>query len=195
MKELENEMILDGLLTSDDLLGEELMAAELEASNGGEVSQERTISEKVIPISHTAVVTPASSQSPTSKRMRSPSAEGKRRSRRATRNLAGPGGPINKVSMAEPKRIEGQKNEPKCSIPKVPKVSTGASKKLKNFHGRSSPMKKAGPSSGVPKEKKPSNEKSVPQNEEENSKKSREVKKLKPKDGEVESRISPDPPE
>ncbi|CAL9242595.1 unnamed protein product [Arabidopsis halleri] len=53
MKELENEMILDGLLEGDDLLGEELMDVDQDDFlANSEASPERTISEQVIPVSH-----------------------------------------------------------------------------------------------------------------------------------------------
>lgn len=139
MKELENEMILDGLLTNDDLLGEELMDDDIEMNNGGEESHERTISEQAIPISHLYVVVLTSSQSPTSKRMRSPNGEEKRRSRRMVSDPAGTGSPLSKHNKVEPKKIEGRKSVSKRSIPNIPRASTGASKKLKPFQGKSSP--------------------------------------------------------
>ncbi|CAL9230482.1 unnamed protein product, partial [Arabidopsis halleri] len=89
MKELENEMILDGLLEGDDLLGEELMDVDQDVLlANSEASPERTISEQVIPVSHPAVQIPATTQSPTSKRSRSPSKERARRSGRINGALA-----------------------------------------------------------------------------------------------------------
>lgn len=77
MKELENEMILDGLLETDDLLGEELMEAKQEDGDGEEASEERTMTEHVVPITHPSAPALASSQSPSSKRLRLPSGEGR----------------------------------------------------------------------------------------------------------------------
>ncbi|KAG7610836.1 hypothetical protein ISN44_As05g029380 [Arabidopsis suecica] len=77
MKELEKEMILDGFLDNDDLLGEEMLAGEIESLIIDDDSQEMTISEQDVPISHRIEEIPATSQSPSNKRNRSPSRERK----------------------------------------------------------------------------------------------------------------------
>lgn len=70
MQELENEMILDGLLENDDLLEDEMNEADQEGIVDEDESQERTISEQVIPISHRKEEAPVTSLSPSSKRLR-----------------------------------------------------------------------------------------------------------------------------
>lgn len=104
--------------------------------------------------------------------------------------------PLKQQAAAEPKKSVTRKLEPKRSVPKIPKTRTVASKKLKQFHGMSSPMKKSGPSISALKGKKSSDKNFVPQNEEEKTTKSKEVKSKAsmPKDGEEEPRISPDTP-
>jgi hypothetical protein len=77
MKELEKEMILDGFLDNDDLLREEMLAGEIEGLIIDDDSQEMTISEQDVPISHRIEEIPATSQSPSNKRNRSPSRERK----------------------------------------------------------------------------------------------------------------------
>lgn len=72
MKDFEREMILYGLLENDDLLGEELEVAGDEQDMAHEESIERTIYDLVSPVAHNSILLPASSQSPSSRRMVSP---------------------------------------------------------------------------------------------------------------------------
>ncbi|CAL9244885.1 unnamed protein product [Arabidopsis halleri] len=202
MQELEQEMILDGLLDNDDLLGEEMLAGETEGLIDDEDSQERTISECVVPISHPRKEIPATSQSPSSKRVRSPSRE--RRTTRRSSRIARSGndgpesalaGPIGGNEATNTSNIEIKK----ASIPQSPKLFTNASRKLKLFGPKVSPKKKSAPpvvgplgagssrsDNGIP------HQEAEPINNNEDKKK--EVKAMKPKLGAEESRISPEPP-
>lgn len=175
-------MILDGLLENDDLLEDEIQEAEQDGFIDEDDSQERTISEQVIPISHQMDEAPVNSLSPSSKRLR--------RSNR----LLGPekfgAGPL-----AEEEATKPNKNDSKKSVPRGPLAYTAASRKLKTFHTKSSPKKRSIPSaSGLPS----NDDNNIPHYEvatsQNNKSKKSDTKALKPKDGVEESRISPDPP-
>ncbi|CAE5959974.1 unnamed protein product [Arabidopsis arenosa] len=202
MQELEKEMILDGLLDNDDLLGEELLAGDNDGMMDEEDSQERTLSEAVVPIVHSRVEVPATSQSPSSKRHRSPSRE-RSVTRRSSRSdgpaVGGPGsvvtGPVDQNGISEPKNSEPKKTV----IPQSPKLFTAASRKLKLFGPKISPKKRSAPPVSGPLGEAPS--RSVNNNPQQeavstmnNKDKKKEAKAKKPMIGEAESRISPDPP-
>ncbi|CAE6205144.1 unnamed protein product [Arabidopsis arenosa] len=182
MQELENEMILDGLLENDDLLGEEMQDAEQEGIVDDD--EERTISEQVIPISHSAEEVPATSQSPTSKRIRRSSRLGGPKT-----DGAGPLSQFGQVGEKEP-----SKHEPKKTIPRSPSKCIAASRKLKPYQAKTSPKKRPTPAAnGIP-----SKGDNIPQSEVatyvKNKGKRHEKKALKPNKGVEESRISPEPP-
>lgn len=190
MQELEKEMILDGLLENDDLLGYNMLAA-----GGSDDSKEETITEQAIPIVHRHTPIPASSQSPTSKRHRSPDGERRvRRSRQLDPNGPKAGkGPSKKnlplgPKIAEPKRIP----------PKSPKVAAVVSRKMKAFQGKTSPKKKVpfASSGRTGPSRQESIRNNIPLKEEVRPSllKNSNNRNPKTKEGEEESQISPEPP-
>lgn len=152
------------------------------------MSQERTISEQILPISRQTSVAPTLSQSPTSKRVRSLSMERKRRTRKEgdpqfAQNW--PGSPVTRSKSFQPTKKEAKKLEIR-NIPKNPKTSTVASKKLKQFHGKGSPMKRSIPASGVSKKMgrtSPTLSLNMRRQKIKMTKKSRLLKRLSPKMG------------
>ncbi|XP_024013880.1 uncharacterized protein LOC18021887 [Eutrema salsugineum] len=137
MEECERKLMEDDLLENDDLLGEEL------DDEIADVSQERTISETPIPVTRASRATPASSQSPTSRRTRSHKSS-------KTSHLAGED--ISKMNGNPPNTGSRKLVEPKRRIPRSPKgVGVAISRKLKPFKSRTSPMKKSGPTLGSAK--------------------------------------------
>ncbi|XP_024004141.1 uncharacterized protein LOC112081595 [Eutrema salsugineum] len=137
LEECEKTMILEAMMEEDDLLGEELAEDERRANEAMVESLERTISEDVRPIVHvTSGAVPTSSQSPTSKRERSPP------------------------------RVQAAKAGSKKKTPKSPKTQAAASKKLKVFQGKSSPKRKAPSSyADSTKEKRKTSDPSIPPTE------------------------------
>ncbi|XP_024011213.1 uncharacterized protein LOC112086493 [Eutrema salsugineum] len=101
-------MMTEGAMEEDDLLGEDLAAEEFA------VSLEHTISDVVVPISHSPAVTPAISPSPTSKRVRSPDQSLARKNQRSS-----------------PHARHEKMQDKKKKIPRSPKVNAAVSKKLK----------------------------------------------------------------
>ncbi|XP_024006074.1 uncharacterized protein LOC18011114 [Eutrema salsugineum] len=124
LDECERMMMTEEAMDEDDLLGEDHAAGE------SAVSLERTISEVAVPVTHSSVVASVFSQSPTSKRTRSPDHHHSRKSQKSSPHI--------------PKEKPSQKKK----ISKSPKVSAAASKKLKPFQNKSPPKKRSGMTSG-----------------------------------------------
>lgn len=190
MQELENELILDGLLENDDLLGDELQAAEEDEEGYAdeEDSPQRTMTEHLTPISHPVIHLPATSQSPSSKRTRSPSVERRRRSRRIIGPQKLAKSPPRQEGKASKSQAQPKKTDPKKAVPNNPMAKVAS--KLKPFAGKGSPKRRAVPSV---------NNTTIPHAEEATpafttTRKKKDTKATKPKEGEAEARISPDPP-
>lgn len=184
-------MILDRLLENDDLLGDELQAAEEdeEIYVDAEDSPKRTMSEHLTPISHPVIHLPATSQSPSSKRTRSPSVERRRRSSRITGPQKLVKSPPRQEGKASKSQAQPKKTDPK-RLSQTTQWQRWLSRKLKPFAGKGSPKRRAVPLV---------NNTTIPHAEEATPafttiRKKKDTKATKPKKGVAEARISPDPP-